>query len=77
MKMFFLAPSYSGFILQRVHYARICCDVLIFNESNLFIAGILLSQGFHYFKLLKTLTKFFHRYTHLVLKFGCISKTYF
>ena len=66
-----LAPSYGVYISQLVRYARVCCDVFDFNERNLCITGKLLNQGYRYHKLLKTFTKFFHRYKDLVLKFGC------
>ena len=66
-----LAPFYGVYISQLVRFARVCSDVIDFNERNQCITGKLLSQAFRYHKLLKTLTKFFHRYKDLVLKFGC------
>ena len=66
------APSYGVYISQLVRYARVCCDVVDFNERNLScITGKVWKQQFRYHKLLKTFTKFFHRYKDLVLKFGC------
>lgn len=38
---------------------------------NIEIIHASLSQGFRYYKLLKTFTKFFHIYTDFDLKFGC------
>ena len=42
-----------------------------FNERNLCITEKLLSQGFRCNKLIKTFTKFFHKYKDFVSKFGC------
>ena len=65
-----LAPSYGVYISQLVRFARVCSDVIDFNERNQCITGKLLCQGFRYHKLLKTFTKFFHRYKDLISKFG-------
>ena len=69
-----LAPSYGVYISQLVRYARVCSDVLDFNDRNICITGKLLSQGFRYHKLVKSFTKFFHKYKDLILKFGCTCK---
>ena len=53
-----LALSYGVCISQLLRYARVCCNVLDFNERNLCITGKLLSQGFRYHKSLKIFTKF-------------------
>ena len=66
-----LAPSYGIYISQLVRYARVCSDVSDFNERNRFITEKLLQQGYRYHKLLKTFTKFFHRYKEIIQKFGC------
>ena len=66
-----LAPSYGIYISQLVRYARVCSDVSDFNERNLCITEKLLQQGYRYHKLLKTFTKFFHRYKDIIQKFGC------
>ena len=56
-----LGPSYGVYISQLVRFARVCSDVIDFNERKQCITGKLLCQGFRYHKLLKTFTKFFHR----------------
>ena len=54
-----------------VRYARVCSDVSNFNERNRCITEKLLHQGYRYHKLLKSFTKFFHRYKEIIQKFGC------
>ena len=66
-----LAPSYGVYISQLIRYARVCSDVSDFNDRNLCITEKLLSQGFRYNKLIKTFTKFFHKYKTLASKYGC------
>ena len=46
-----LSPSYGVFISQLVRFARVCNNVLDFNERNLCITEKLLHQGFRYHKL--------------------------
>ena len=64
-----LAPSYGVYISQLVRFARICNNVSDFNERNLCITEKLLHQGFRYHKLVKTFTKFYHRYNDIILKY--------
>lgn len=66
-----LAPSYGVYISQLVRYARICSDVSDFNDKNRFITEKLLKQGYRYHKLVKSFTKFAHKYGHLIEKFDC------
>ena len=65
-----LAPSYGVYISQLVRYARICNNVSDFNERNAVITEKLLHQGYRFHKLLKTFTKFYHRYKDLVCKYN-------
>ena len=65
-----LAASYGVYISQLVRFARVCNNVHDFNERNLFITDKLLHQGFRYHKLLKTFTKFYHRYKDTILKYN-------
>ena len=53
-----LSPSYSVYISQLVRFARVCNNVLDFNERNLCITEKVLHQGFRYHKLVKTLLNF-------------------
>lgn len=64
-----LAPSYGVYISQLVRYARVCSSVLNFNERNIFITKKLLNQGFRYHRLVKTFTKFYHKYRDLLWKY--------
>ena len=64
-----LAYSYNVYIFQLICYAGVCSDVSDFNERNLCITDKLLSWGFHYYKMIKAFTKFFHKYKNLVSKF--------
>ena len=52
-------PSYGICILQLVRFARCCTSVLDFHSKNLQITSKLLTQGYRYQKLRKTLGKFF------------------
>jgi len=66
-----IAPSYGVYISQLVRFARICTKVSDFNDRNLYLTGKLLQQGYRYHRLLKTFTKFYHRYIDLIRKYGC------
>ena len=66
-----LAPSYGVYISQLVRYARICSCVSDFNNKNRFITEKLLKQGYRYHKLVKSFSKFFHKYRSLIEKFNC------
>ena len=61
-----LSPFYGVYISQLVRLARVCNNVLDFNGRNLCITEKLLYQGFPYHKLIKTFTKFCHRYKDIV-----------
>ena len=65
-----LSPSYGVYISQLVRFARVCNNVLDFNERNLCITEKLLHQGFRYHKLVKTFTKFYHRYKDIIRKYS-------
>lgn len=66
-----LAPSYGVYISQLVRYARICSGVSDFNDKNRCITKKLLKQGYRYHKLVKSFTKFYHKYLYLIGKFNC------
>ena len=69
-----LAPSYGVYISQLVRFARVCNDVSDFNERNLYITEKLLHQGFRYHKLVKTFSKFYHRYQNIITKYRSTSR---
>ena len=66
-------PSYGIYISKLVRFARCCTSVLDFHSKNLQITSKLLTQGYRYHKLRKTLEKFFRSYSELLSKFGDIS----
>ena len=65
-----LSPSCGVYISQLVRFVRVCNNVLDFNERNLCITKKLLHQGFRYHKLVKTFTKFYHRYKDIIRKYS-------
>ena len=69
-----MAPSYGVYISQLVRFARVCNNIIDFNERNLYITEKLLHQGFRYHKLVKTFTKFYHRYKDLIRKYNSTCK---
>ena len=62
-----LTQSYV-YISQLVRFARVCNKIFDFNERNLHITEKL-HQGFRYHKLVKTFTKFYHRYEDIIRKY--------
>ena len=65
-------PAYGIYISKLIRFARGSTNVFDFYYKNLQITSILLSQGYRYHKLRKTLGKFFRSYSELLLKFGAI-----
>ena len=65
-------PSYGIYISQLVRFARCCASVFDFHSKNLQITSKLLTQGYRYHRLRKTLRKFFRSYSELLSKFGAI-----
>ena len=55
------APSYGVYISQLIPFARICSNVDIFNNRNLFLTSKLFKQGYGYQKIRKAFSKFYHR----------------
>ena len=66
-------PSYGVKNSQFVRFARCCTSVLDFHSTNVQITSKLLTQGYRYHKLRKTLRKFFRSYSELLPKFGEMS----
>jgi len=65
-----LNPSYGVYTSQLVRFARVCNNVLDFNERNTFITEKLLHQGYRYHRLVKTFTKFYYKYRDLISKYN-------
>ena len=65
--------SYGIYISQLVRFARCCTSVFDFHSKTLQITLKLLTQGYRYHKLRKTVGKFFRSNSELLSKFGAIS----
>ena len=66
-------PSYGIYISQFVRFTKCCTSIFDFHSKNLHITSKLLTQGYRYHKLRKTLGKFFRSFSELLSKFGAIS----
>ena len=60
--------SYSVYISQLIHFARVCSNVDDFINRNLFSTAKLLKQGYRYHKTRKAFSKFYHRHSELIGK---------
>ena len=61
------SPSYDAYISQLIRFARVCSHVDDFNNRNTFLTSKLLKQGFHYHKLRKAFSKFYHRHSEFIV----------
>ena len=52
-----------------------CSNVDDFNNRNLFLTAKLLKHGYRYHKLRKAFSKFYHRYSELIVKYNIGLKT--
>ena len=62
--------SYGVYISQLIRFARAVSNVSDFNCRNKAITAKLLKQGYRYYKLRKTFSKFYHRHSGLVEKYN-------
>ena len=53
------SPSYGVYISQLIRFARVCSNVVDFNNRNLFLTAKLLKQGYRYHKIRKAFSKFY------------------
>ena len=60
---------------QFIRFARVCNHVADFNARNKCLTAKLLQQGYRYYKLRKTFSKFYRRYYELFSKFNVGLKT--
>ena len=60
---------YGVYISQLIRFARAASYVTDFNTRNKLLTQKLLKQGYRYYKLGKTFSKFFRRYYDLIYKF--------
>ena len=64
------SPSYGVYISQLIRFARVCSNVDDLNNRNLFLTAKLLKQGYRYHKIRKAFSKFYHRYSELIVKYN-------
>ena len=70
------SPSYGVYISQLIRLARVCSNVDDdFNNRNLFLTAKLLKQGYIYHRIRKAFSKFYHRYSELIVKYNIGLKT--
>ena len=55
--------SYVEKISQLISFARVCSNVVDFNNRHLFLIAKLLKQGYRYHKIRIALSKFYHRHS--------------
>ena len=72
-------PLYGIYISKLLRFATCCTSVLDFHSENLQITSKLLTQGYRYYELRKTVEKFFRSYSELLSEyvFKGISHTVF
>ena len=63
------STSYGVYISQLIRFARASSYVADFNTRNRLLTQKLLKQGYRYYKLRKTFSKFYRRYYDLISKF--------
>ena len=69
------SPSYGVYISQLNRFARVCSNVDDFNNRILFLTAKLLKQGYIYYKIRKTFSKFYRRHSQLIVKYNIGFKT--
>ena len=62
--------SYGVYISQLIRFARVCNHVTDFNARNKCLTAKLLQQGYRYYKLRKTFSKFYRRHYDLISKYN-------
>ena len=67
--------SYGVYIYQLIRFARVCSNVDVFNNRNLFLTAKLLKQGYIYHKIRKAFAKFYHRHSEIIVKYNIRLKT--
>ena len=69
------STSYGIYISQLIRFARVSDHVADFNARNKSLTANLLQQGYRYYKLRETLSRFYRRHYELVSKFNVGLKT--
>ena len=70
------STSHGVYISQIIRFARVSSHVADFNARNKILIAKLLQQGYRYYKLRKTFSKFYRRHYELVSKFNVGLKTF-
>ena len=71
------SPFYGVYISQLIRFARLCSNVDVFNNRNIFLIAKLLKQGYRYHKIRKAFSKFYHRHSELIFfKYNIALKTF-
>ena len=61
------SPSCGAYISQLIRFARVCSYVDVFNNRSLFLTAKLLKQAYRYHKIRKAFSRFYHRYSELIV----------
>ena len=69
------STSYGVYISLLIRFARVSSHVADFNARNKSLTAKLLKQGYRYYNLRKTFSKFYRRHYELVSKFNVWLKT--
>ena len=64
------SPSCGVCVSRLVRFARVCSNVVDFNNRNLFLTTKLLKQGYRYHKIRKAFSKFYNRHSELIVKYN-------
>ena len=67
--------SYGVYISQLIRFARASSNLNDFNNRNKALTAKLLRQGFRYFKLRKSFSKFYRRHSAFLAKYSVSLKT--
>ena len=63
------STSYGIYISQLISFARVCSNVVDFNNRSLFVTAKLSKQGYRYHKIQKVFSKFYHRHSEFIVKY--------
>ena len=69
------SPFYGVYISQLIRFARVCSNVDDFNNRNLVLTAKLLKHGYRYHKIRKAFSKFYFRYSELIVRYNIGLKT--
>ena len=70
------SSSFGVYISQLIRFARVCSNVDVFKNRNLFLTAKLLKQGYRYHKIRKAFSKFYHRHSELIVKYNIVLKLF-